>query len=152
MKRLLIVIALVGATLGFGGTAQAAQPTIERIDVEDTFVDESTSELCGFEVTVVAEGHIIVRTFDDEDGLVEVRTINVALTATANGNEYPVRDVGADLLRVTPDGVAIISIIGQVPFDFTGVLKVNLETGEAILEPQHSTASDIDEICPALGG
>jgi hypothetical protein len=29
-------------------------------------------------------------------------------------------------------------ITGQVPFDFTGVLKVNPETDEAILEPHHS--------------
>ena len=39
------------------------------------------------------------------------------------------RDVGADVVRIEPDGTATLMIIGQVPFDFTGVLKIDLETG-----------------------
>jgi hypothetical protein len=152
MKRLLVVIAVLGGALGFSGTAQAAQPTIERFDIDDSFDAELLSDECGFPVTGVSEGHVIVRTFDDEDGLLQVLTINIGTTFSANGNDYAVRDVGADVLRVTPDGVVIDSIIGQVPFEFTGVLKVNLDTGEVILEPQHSTAEDLDEICQVLGG
>jgi hypothetical protein len=29
-------------------------------------------------------------------------------------------------------------IVGQVPFEFTGALKINLTTGEVILEPRHT--------------
>ena len=45
----------------------------------------------------------------------------------------------------------VVAIIGQLPFDFTGVLKFDAETGEVLLEPHHSTAEeDVDEACAAL--
>jgi hypothetical protein len=37
-----------------------------------------------------------------------------------------------------------------VPFGFTGVLKIDLETGEAILEPQHNIEGRVEEACAAL--
>ena len=58
------------------------------------------------------------------------------LTATADGRVFRFRDVGADVTRIEPDGTAVLLISGQVPFDFAGVLKIDLETGEAILEPR----------------
>ena len=36
-----------------------------------------------------------------------------------------------------PDGTVVLVIVGQVPFDFTGVLMIDLTTGETILEPHH---------------
>jgi hypothetical protein len=41
-------------------------------------------------------------------------------------------------------------IIGQVPFGFTGVLKIDLATGETILEPQHSLEGRVEEACEKL--
>jgi hypothetical protein len=58
--------------------------------------------------------------------------------------------VGADQVRIAPDGTAILMIIGQIPFGFTGVLKINLDTEEAILEPQHSLEGRIEDACAAL--
>jgi hypothetical protein len=49
---------------------------------------------------------------------------------------------------VEPDGTAVLLIFGQVPFEFAGVLKIDLETGEAILEPQHIV--DVEEVCARL--
>ena len=49
-----------------------------------------------------------------------------------------------------PDGTLVLAIIGQLPLDFTGVLKFDPETGEVFLEPHHSTADEIDEVCLAL--
>ena len=72
------------------------------------------------------------------------------MTATAGDNTYRFRDVGADLVRIEPDGTAILSIIGQVPFDFNGVLKIDLETGEAILEPHALTADRVERACAVL--
>lgn len=74
----------------------------------------------------------------------------MALTATAGDNTIRFRDVGADLVRIEPDGTAILMIIGQLPFDFTGVLKIDLETGEAILEPQHVTGDEVEDACAIL--
>ena len=47
-----------------------------------------------------------------------------------------------------PDGTVILSIVGQVLFQFTGVFKVNPETGEVILEPHHFF--DIEDVCAQL--
>jgi hypothetical protein len=135
------------------GVGSGAPPTIERIPVDDTFADEFLSEECGVEVTTTARGHVIVRTFEgDGPGLVQVNTINIGLTATAGDRRFRFRDVGADVTRITPDGTLILSIIGQVPFDFAGVLKINLDTGEAILEPRDRSAEQLAKACDALTG
>jgi hypothetical protein len=145
------VLVLVGALIP--GVASGAPPTIERIAVDETFVDEFLSAECGVAVTTSARGHIIVRTFEEDGtGVVEVTTINVALTATADGRVFRFRDVGAAVTRIEPDGTAVLSIIGQVPFDFAGVLKIDLETGEAILEPRDRSEEQLARACAVLTG
>lgn len=147
-----VLAAFVVAAL-FAPGATAAKPTIERIDVDESFLDEFLTARCGVEVTTQARGHITVRTFDGEGtGTAEVTTINIALTATADGNTYAFRDVGVDLVRIEPDGTAILMIVGQIPFEFTGVLKIDLETGEAILEPKHSRGQELAAACEVLTG
>lgn len=148
-------LALAGAALAaaaLAGSASAGAPTTERITVDETVVDEFLSEECGFEVVVTFRGHIIVRTFEDDGtGPASLTTLNVLGVATANGNAVRIRDVGSDQVRVAPDGTMILSIRGQIPFGpgFTGVLKLNLVTGEVIHEPQHLTG-DAAEVCEAL--
>jgi hypothetical protein len=140
---------VVGAVVA--PSATAGKPALERFDVDETSPDEFLTEACGVPVTTRAQGHVIVRTFSGEGtGPAELRTLNIALTAMADGNTYAFRDVGADLVRVEPDGTAILMIIGQIPFGFTGVLKIDLETGEAILEPHHSLEGRLEEACAAL--
>ena len=107
------------------GPATGAGPTFERIDVDDAFADEFLSEECGVDVTTTVRGHVILRAFSGEEGLVQLNTLNLALTATAGDRTFRFRDVGADSLRVTPDGTLVLSIIGQVPFELAGVLKIN---------------------------
>jgi hypothetical protein len=141
----LIVAALVAPA------ASGAKPTIERIAVDETFPDEFLTEACGFPVTTRARGHVITRTFTRAGTrVVEVRTINIALTAMANGKTYRFRDVGADITRRTRNGIEILMLIGQLPFAHTGVLKINLTTGEVIHEPRHSTEGEVEEVCAAL--
>ncbi|HJS69631.1 MAG TPA: hypothetical protein VJ744_02420, partial [Gaiellaceae bacterium] len=102
-------------------------------------------------VTTHAQGHVIARTFEGGGtGVAELTTISIGLTATAGDNAYRFRDVGADLVRIEPDGTAILMVIGQLPFNFAGVLKIDLETGEAILEPQHSLEGNVEKACKAL--
>jgi hypothetical protein len=140
---------LVAAILAPG--AAAGKPTFERINIDETIADEFLSEACGVEVTTRARGHIIIRTFSGGGtGPAEIRTINIALTAMADGNTYRFRDVGADITRVQPDGTVILSVIGQIPFDFTGVLKINVTTGDVILEPHHSLAGNVAKACAVL--
>jgi hypothetical protein len=148
--RILLAGALVAAALVAPG-AFAGKPTIERFDVDEVFLDEGLTEACGVTVMTRAQGHVTVRTFSGQGaGPAQIRTLNIALTATAGDNTYRFRDVGADHVQVKKDGTEILMIIGQVPFDFTGVLKINLTTGEAIHEPQHMTADRIEDACAAL--
>jgi len=153
MGRRVVVAALTtvlaAAVLAF--PAAGAPPAVERIDVDETTPDEFLTEACGFPVTTHAKGHVIVvESAREGTGVIAVRTLNIRLTATANGKTYRFRDVGADLVRRTPDGDEILMIIGQLPFGFTGALKINTTTGEVILEPQHSTESDLEDACAAL--
>jgi hypothetical protein len=145
------LLAVLGALLVvvLGATAAAAQaPVKEVIQVDDEFVDEALSEECGVEVTVTSTGRVTVFTFPDGTVLQELTTLNLEVVFTAGDNQIRVRDVGIDQVRVAPDGTVILSIVGQVPLGFTGVLKIDLDTGEAILEPHHF--ADIEEVCEQL--
>jgi hypothetical protein len=146
LVSVLLVAGLVGP-----GVALGAAPVIERIDIEEEFVDELLSEACGVAVTTTARGFVIARTFPGEGtGVAELSTISISLTATAGNRTFRFRDVGADLIRIEPDGTAVLSITGQVPFGFAGVLKIDLETGEAILEPRDRSEEQIAKACSVL--
>jgi hypothetical protein len=139
-----LVVAAVAAPGAF-----AAKPTMERVAIDETFDDDFLSEECGVPVTAHVQGHIIFRTFEGGGtGPADLATIAIGVTVTSGDNSYRFHDVGADLVRIEPDGTAILMIIGQVPFDFAGVLKIDLETDEAILEPQHTL--DTGKACAAL--
>jgi hypothetical protein len=146
------VLAVLGALLVvvFGTTAAAAQaPEREVIQVDDEFVDEELAEECGVdEVNVTVTGRVTLFTFPDGRVLQDLSTLNIKVVWSAGDNQILTRDVGIDQVRVQPDGTVILSIVGQVPVEFTGVLKINLETDEAILEPHHFV--DLEEVCAQL--
>ena len=155
-KRRLIgslVCALLVAGLIVPGVGLGAAPVIERIDVDDAFADDFLSAACGVAVTTTVQGHIITRTFSGEGtGVADLRTISLSFAATAGDRTFRFRDVGADMVRIEPDGTAVLSIIGQVPFDFAGVLKIDLETGDAILEPRDRSEEQIAADCGLVTG
>jgi hypothetical protein len=144
---------LVLTALLLFGLAEAAvasgKPERETITFSDTFEDDFLSEACGVDVTTSLEGRVTFLTFSDQAvGPQEVTTVHVELVAMAGENEYRFRDVGIDQVRVEPDGTVVLMIVGQVPFGFTGVLKIDLTTGETILEPHH--VLDTTRACEAL--
>jgi hypothetical protein len=142
-------ILLVAAVLAPG--ALAGKPTFERITVDETFADDFLTEACGVPVTTHAEGHVILRTFaGGGTGPAQINTLSIALTATAGDNTYRFRDVGADHAQVMPDGTIVLMIIGQVPFGFAGVLKINPETEEVLHEPQANREDRVEDACAAL--
>ncbi|SHF82435.1 hypothetical protein [Geodermatophilus nigrescens] len=144
----------VGASavlLGLAAPALAAPPTIERVQVDETFADEFLSEECGVDVTTTVVGHVTFRTFGrDGTGPTVLTTVNLSITATAGDNTIRFRNVGADLERRTSDGDLILSVIGQVPFDFNGVFKINLTTGEWVHVPGALRPDDLAEACAIL--
>jgi hypothetical protein len=68
--------------------------------------------------------------------------------ASAGDNRVRFKDVGVDLVRISPDGTLTLMVVGQLPFDFTGVLKIDLTNGEVILEPRHTV--DTTRACRLL--
>jgi hypothetical protein len=150
-SRTIGLLAVLGALLVvvLGATAAAAQaPVKEVIQVNETVADEFLTEACGVPVTTTATGRVTIFTFPDGRVMQNMTTLNISLVATAGDNQARFRDVGIDQVRVQPDGTVILSIVGQVPFGFTGVLKINLETGETILEPHHEV--DTTRVCERL--
>jgi len=151
MKRILVLGGGVVLALALAAQAAGGAPTTERIDVDDTFADTFLSAECGVAVTTHVEGHIIVREFEDRTtGLLSLRTLNLAFTATAGDRSYRFRDVGADQVQAKKDGQILLLIIGQIPFDFTGVLKIDLGTGEVVHAPSHDISGRLDDACAAL--
>jgi hypothetical protein len=144
---------LVAAGLLSPGVGLGAAPTFERIAVDDTFPDEFLTAECGVPVTTTVQGHVILREFSGEGkGLMALNTLNLAITATAGERTFRFRDVGGDLARIEPDGTAVLYITGQVPFEFAGVLKLDLETEEAFLEPRDRSEEQLARACEFLTG
>lgn len=131
-------------------TAPAAKPEVEVIHVDESGPDEDLTEACGVPVTLHVAGTITLRAFAGNGGLLQLNTLNLAVTVSSGDNSYRFRDVGADHLQQLPDGSLVLSIIGQVPFGFTGVLKIDPETEEVLLEPHHSIEDRVDDACAAL--
>ena len=123
----------------------------ETITISDTFQSPLLSQACGVEVTITITGSLKVLTFPDRPvGPQDLTIANVKWVAAVGNNQVRVRDVSLDLVRVEPDGTVIESIAGHQPVEFTGVMKINLDTGEVILEPQHF--ADIPRLCELLTG
>jgi hypothetical protein len=145
------ILVLVGALIP--GVASGAPPTIERIDVDETFADEFLTEECGVPVTTTLQGHVTIRTFSGEGtGVAQVNTISIGVTATAGDRTFRFRYVGADVVQIKPDGTLVVSITGQVPFAFAGVLKINPETEEVILAPRDRSEEQLARACAVLTG
>ena len=144
----LVVAALSIVAFCLVGTANAGKPTVEVIEIDETIADTFLTEECGVDVTTRIVGRVRLREFDRTKGTLAVNNVNFTLTATAGDNTARFRDVGADHVRMTPHGQLILSIIGQVPFDFKGVLKIDPETGEVLHEP--SAGYDTTRVCARL--
>jgi hypothetical protein len=147
------VLAICTALL-FGvsaGPANAAPPVIERWTIDEFDYDDWVSEECGFDVWYHAEGHAALRVFERRGaGPLEVFTINTTVTLSSAGGTYKLKDVGADTWVRRPDGTVVVSISGQVPFQFKGVYKFDPDTDEVLHEPQRLTGDEIVKVCEAL--
>jgi hypothetical protein len=148
-RMLMAATVAVGVLVGGAGPAAAAKPTIERISVDDTFVDRFLSRECGVRVVTQVVGRITFKTWDrTRTGPVAMTNVNLTFTATVGDNTYRFKDVGADLVRRQPDGTLVLQIAGQVPFGFKGVLRINLYTGEVLHEPTRTVGTE--KACAAL--
>ena len=149
--RLATAISAAALMLTAATPAQAAAPTIERIPIDATFYDDFLSAECGVDVTTTIHGFRIQRDFVDGSGnLVSLATINVTGTSTSEFGSFRIKDVGADQVKVAPDGTVTLSVIGQVPFGFVGVLVLDVDTGEVLHEPNPRGEEQLEQACQAL--
>lgn len=133
--------------------AQAAAPTIERFPIEAEFHDGFLSAECGVDVTTTISGFRIMREFVDGAGnLVSLATINVTGTSSSEFGSVRIKDVGADLVKVAPDGTLTVRVTGQVPFDFAGVLVYDIDADEIVKEPHFRGEEQLAKACRLLGG
>ena len=74
-----------------------------------------------------------------------VNPIHFLVTYLQNSSAVTVREMGGNVARVTPDGLVLL--FGGQTLQFTGASKVNVDTGEVLLEPHHSLDAQIAEVC-----
>jgi hypothetical protein len=171
MRRLVHILGLgLLAAIVVAAPVSAGKPEIERVPIDDLFVDEFLSEVCGAEVTVHFTGHVIFRVFMDADGnpVRELHTFALGGTyESANGTVH-VRDVGADRIAFLQDGSLIQVVIGNVrSFNIPGQGRVYADVGRSTIhitfdangdptftliseQGQHDD-SDLDALCSVLG-
>ena len=150
MTRTKALMVLFAAAALVPASAAGAPPTIVREDIDETFVDETLSAECGVKATVHLTGHSITR-MREGGGVLNVITVNLTGTITSEFGSFKVKNVGSDSTRITPDGQVIVSIRGQLPFFFKGVLKFDGTTEEWLNEPNLAAGErQIERACAAL--
>jgi hypothetical protein len=149
-SKIKCLAALCAAAALVPASAAAAPPTIVRDEIDDTFVDELLSEACGVQANVHVTGFTISRIRED-GGVLEVFTANVTAVVTSEFGSFTAKDVGSESARISPDGQVIVSISGQTPFRFKGVLKFKGITGEELNEPNLAASErEIERACAVL--
>lgn len=160
-----VVMGVLGAVLVVAPVS-AGTPEMERIPVDDTFVDLELSAACGVEVTAHVTGHVIFRAFTDEAGTPVREVNNYALRVywwSENGT-IRAQDVGADRVTYFDDGSVLLIIIGSVQsFSIPGEGRVYSDVGRVMIEidadgnetvtplgGQHDS-DQLDAICGVLG-
>jgi hypothetical protein len=98
--------------------------------------------------TETINGRITFFTFDGQVGPAQIVSVSTSFVSTSGDNSIRYRDAGIDLIRVAPDGTATLSIIGTLPVRVSGILVIDLQTGETILDAFHVT--DIERVCAML--
>ena len=97
-----------------------------------------------------SNGHAITRTLEG-GGVLDVFTISLTGIASSEFGSFHFKDVGSDSTRITPDGQVIVSLRGQLPFFFKGVLKFDPDADEWLNEPNLAAGErQVERACAAL--
>lgn len=151
-RRFVVVFAVVlSCAAAIAPGSLGAPPTITHETIDVTFEDEFLTDFCGVPVESHATGKVTIREYEEGGRLVAGATVNVTIVSTSDFGTVRFRDVGADLTRVTKDGL-VHQVIGKLPFDFNGTLWEDPITGEILKE---ATGPDLfesmlEDACAAL--
>ena len=135
-------------------SAVAAPPEFERIEINETSEQEFLTEECGVSVIETAQGTITVRELEDPDGRLEsVVNINVVVEVASEFGVVRGRFVQTEVVKSSPDGQVTLQSAGRVPGGFAGLLVIDLDSGEAIKEPQMQVGErQLESTCATLTG
>ena len=115
---------------------------MDTFPVSDSFRSSLLSEHCGFEVNVTFKG-----TVRRPVGTQHLEIANIDWFATAGNKKVRFRNVSVEHDQVEPDGTVTVSVQGHKP-EFSGRMKINIDTGEVVQEPQQT--GNRDRICELL--
>jgi hypothetical protein len=127
MKKLVMLVALLGSTLGFAASASAGAPDVFTVPISDSFVD---TDMCGpaLPITTTSTGTIRFTTFANGD---QIRHGDITVTLSANGktvtNDQHFNVFVTDATRTVVGAVVTINVPGH------GVLL--LDAGRLVLGP-----------------
>ena len=155
MRRIATVVLAGLLALAVAAPAFAARPTIISFAEDDAADSELFTELCGFAVTSLSSGHVILH--NDKNGAVtgiaNYQINNWLYSATGS---YHLVDAGPDML-LTKAGVEFLVITGRslTGSSVIGRVELNLTTGEVIYHGNLVGSQPLDPnwyepICAAL--
>lgn len=155
MRKMATLFAVALLTLAVAGPVAAARPTIINFADDDAADSALFTELCGFAVTSMSSGHVIIH--NDANGAttgIENYQINNWLYS-ADGS-YHLVDAGPDMRR-TRAGVEFTVITGRslTGSSVIGRVEINLTTGEVTYHGNLVGSQPLDPewyepICAAL--
>jgi hypothetical protein len=123
----------------------------------DTFHSTILSGQCGFDVTISFTGSVTVKTFPNRPvGPQDLTLVIFAIVFRAGDKTVQFQQVQTTITHVKPDRVtsnvrATATFAGKT-VEFTGVQRIDLETGATILESHNVSGAAREAICNRLKG
>jgi hypothetical protein len=123
----------------------------------DTFESPLLSSQCGFDVTVSFTGSVTVKTFPNRPVGPQSLTLEILAVVFSAGNKtVRFQQVETSITQVKPDevrsAVRATSTVAGKTVEFTGVQKIDLNTGKTILQSHNVSGAAREAICERLKG
>jgi hypothetical protein len=126
----------------------------DKFDVNNTFQSDPMTKACGFPVTITATGTVRNMKFPHRAvGPQDITISNVVWVAKAGNKTVRFQNVGMEMQLVEPDGTMITITTGHHPpvlDELTGVVKINSETDELIMQSHDVSEATRRRICQQL--
>jgi hypothetical protein len=115
----------------------------------DTFSSDILKSACGFEVMISFEGSVTVMSFPNRPvGVQDVRVSIAAMVFRANNKTVRFRGAQIEITQVKPHIASTVTATFTTAghtIHFTGVQRINLDTGETTLQ-SHDVSGEVTEV------
>lgn len=144
--------------------AHAAQPSMQVIPINDSFIAPYASSFCGFDILRTDTGRLTITTWYDENGNISRQLVTVSVHTTFSANGQTLTGITALQGTITnyPDGSMTVQTTGPSVFThapgqgtvwgYTGNQTFYISpTGDAtLLRDYHNNQLDNPAFCAAL--